>query len=469
MSTTHDSESEGSAPETIALLQRRIAELEDLLSRNPTTGLPIRRIFDRALSLALRARSGSERAPLVAVGLLRLDGDYAKVKSTRDRSRALLYKSADRVREIIGDSIFQGDRLDEFLLILDGLPNLDAIELRADQIVEAVNQPHESPADDVRFGCFLGIAVHPEHGSEREELLGNADIALTESESTGAPFVLYDVAIGERYRRRDRIERALRGAIQGGFAGFQVHYQPFVDAGGSVVGSEALIRWHHEELGSVRPDQFIPIAEENGAVRHLGHWMLYHACRQLAAWHDEGLRDLYVSVNLAASQLKQDDLVERIGGVLESVGLDPARLTLELTESMVMEHPNEAIARMRDLRSMGIRLALDDFGTGYSSLAYLKQFPFDTLKIDRSFVTDVHTSRRSRELIRAIVAMARAFGMQPLAEGVQSPDERTALLDEGCDLFQGYLFSPAVPAEELAVRARRGLAVVGSAAVSGQS
>ena len=178
-------------------LEVRAAEYQDLLNRNPTTGLPIRRLFDSEFHRALSEVSRQVRGPQVAVGLLRLDGDYAKIKNTRDRTRALLYKTADRVREIIGDNIYQSDRLDEFLLILRHMPNADVVELRADQIVEAVSQPHEPPADDVRFGCYLGVAMHPDHGTSREELLGNADIALLESERAHEPYVVYDPIMGE--------------------------------------------------------------------------------------------------------------------------------------------------------------------------------------------------------------------------------------------------------------------------------
>ena len=240
----------------------------------------------------------------------------------------------------------------------------------------------------------------------------------------------------------------LHSAIQAGFEGFNLHYQPFVDAQGAIHGSEALIRWHHSELGNVPPDRFVPLAEEMGAIRFIGQWTLYRACRELKRIHSAGRDNLYVSVNLSASQFKQIDLVERIGGVLESLELDGRFLTLELTETTVMEDPEEALAKMGDLRSMGVRLALDDFGTGYSSLSYLRQFPFDTLKIDRSFVQDVHLSPNDQEIVKAMIAMGDAFGMKTLAEGVESRGELDFLFEHGCDLIQGYYFSPPVASEE---------------------
>ncbi len=437
-------------------LEIRVAEYQELLNRNPSTGLPIRRLFDADLGCALNDLQRRDRGPIVAVGLLRLDGGYARIKNSRDRSRVLLFKTADRIRDVLGDNVYQSDRLDEFLLILRGMPNLDAVELRADQIVEAVAGFHEPPADDVRFGCYLGVAVFPDHGTTREELLGNADIALNESERSGSPFVMYDSDMGGRYREREYIENELKAAIQAGFDGLRLHYQPLVDSEGRIRGSEALIRWTHPELGNIPPGRFIPIAEEIGSVRFIGQWSLYRACRQLKAWHAAGFHELYVSVNLSPSQFKQIDLVERIAGVLDSVGLPGRCLTLELTETAIMEKPEEAIAKMKDLQSMDVRLALDDFGTGYSSLSYLHRFHFDTLKIDRSFITNVHENRNDQEIVRAMVAMARAFGMQTLAEGVERKEELDFLLENGCDMVQGYYYSPAVDRDAFLALAHSG-------------
>ncbi len=438
-------------------LEVRVAEYQDLLNRNPATGLPIRRLFDAELGQALSGVPSRGRGRVLAIGLLRLDGDYARIKNSRDRNRVLLYKTADRIREIVGDNIYQSDRLDEFLLIFRDMPNTDGVELRADQIVEAVSRFHEAPADDIRFGCYLGISVYPYHGKTREELLGNADIALIESERNGTPFVLYGDEMGVRYREREYIETELKLAIQSGFEGLDLHYQPLVDGDGRIRGAEALIRWDHSGLGRISPSRFIPVAEEIGAVRFIGQWSLYRACRQLKQWHAAGLDDLYVSVNLSPSQFKQVDLVERIGGVIESVDLPGRCLTLELTETTVMEEPEEAIAKMKDLQSMGLRLALDDFGTGYSSLSYLRRFEFDTLKIDRSFITNVDMNPHDQEIVRAMVAMARAFGMQTLAEGVERREELEFLMENGCDLVQGFLYSPAVAHGEFLALAESGV------------
>ena len=437
-------------------LELRVAEYQDLLNRNPSTGLPIRRLFDAEIVHVLNDLQRRHRSPMLAIGLLRLDGNYARIKNNRDRSRVLLFKTADRIRDIIGDNVYQSDRLDEFLLILRDMPNLDVVEIRADQIVEEVARFHEAPADDVRFGCYLGVAVFPNHGSSREELLGNADIALNEGERSGLPYVIYNAEMGVRYREREHLETELKAAIQAGFDGLRLDYQPLVDAEGRIRGSEALIRWTHPELGNISPGRFIPIAEEIGSVRFIGQWSLYRACRQLKSWHAAGLDELYISVNLSPSQFKQIDLVDRIGRVLESVDLPGSSLTLELTETAIMEKPEEAIAKMKDLQSMNVRLALDDFGTGYSSLSYLHRFQFDTLKIDRSFITNVDANRNDQEIVRAMVAMARAFGMQTLAEGVERREELDFLMENGCDMVQGFYYSPAVDRDAFFALAHNG-------------
>jgi EAL domain-containing protein (putative c-di-GMP-specific phosphodiesterase class I)/GGDEF domain-containing protein len=426
-------------------LRNREAELERLLNRNPATGLPIRRLFDRDFERLLAEVHAQDRGPRIAVGLLRLGSDYERIKNTRDRNRVLLYKTTDRIKEIVGDNVYQSDRLDEFLLIFRNMPNIDGVELRADQVVDEVSRPHEPPADDVMFGCSLGTAVFPYHGETREELLGNADIALIESERTRTPHVVYTDDMGDRFRERQSLEVELKAAIQGGFEQFSLHYQPFVDRDGKITGAEALIRWNHPTAGFISPARFIPIAEETGSIRFIGQWTLYRACRQLKSWHREGHEDLSISINLSPSQFKQLDLVERIDGILDSVRLKGSSLKLELTETTIMDDPEDAIVTMNQLRDQGITMSLDDFGTGYSSLSYLRRFPIDTLKIDRSFITDVDTNPANQEIVKAMIAMGTSFGMETLAEGVERKEELEFLFDLGCDHIQGYYFSKPVP------------------------
>jgi EAL domain-containing protein (putative c-di-GMP-specific phosphodiesterase class I) len=298
----------------------------------------------------------------------------------------------------------------------------------------------------VSFGCYLGVSVNLGDNLTKEELLGNAYIALAESEGGGGRYVIYDDVIGNRYREKAEIERSLLQVSQNGFEEFQLMYQPFVDAEGRVTGAEALIRWEHPSLGRISPDRFIPIAEETGAIRLLGQWTLYNAARQLRDWVSASGLDLHISVNLSPMQFKQQDLVSRIEGILEALGLEGRHLKLELTEGAVMEDPEDAVQKMQMLHERGIGISIDDFGTGYSSLSYLKRFPVRTLKIDRSFIDDVTENPNNQEIVRAIISMAKSLRIESLAEGVETADQREFLVSEGCDNIQGYYFSPPVPA-----------------------
>ncbi|MFP4376274.1 MAG: putative bifunctional diguanylate cyclase/phosphodiesterase [Spirochaetales bacterium] len=441
-------------PSQISELQHEVerlraakAELEALLTINPATGLPIRRLFDRDLQRVLQEHAEGAKRTKVAVGVIRLDNDYNRIKHTRDRNRILLFKTADRIKELLGDVVYQSDRLDEFLVILSEVPNHDGLEIKAEEIIDIISRSHEPPADDVRFSCHVGLALCPDHGNSKELLLGNADIALIESEKTLTPFVVYDDQTGLRFRERERIEFELKQAIHTGFTGFSLHYQPLVGRDLTSMGAEALLRWESPSLGSVSPGRFVPIAEETGTIRHIGQWVLYQACRQLREWQERGHEKLYLSVNISPSQFKQIDIVERVSGVIESTGLDATSLHLELTETTVMEDPTDAAAKLEELRNLGIHLALDDFGTGYSSLTHLRQFPFDVLKIDRSFVTDVNENANNQEIVKAMIGLARGFGMNSLAEGVETQAELDFLLGAGCDLIQGYFFSRPLPGD----------------------
>jgi EAL domain-containing protein (putative c-di-GMP-specific phosphodiesterase class I)/GGDEF domain-containing protein len=434
-------------------LQVQCMELEHLINQNPSTGLPIRRLFESDVDGLLSETKSSRRSPRVAIGFLRLDEHYTKIKNVRDRSHLLLTRSAERIRSVVGNNVYQSDRLDEFLIIFRNMPNLDAVGLSSndrvglgmmDRIVDTLSQPHEPPADDISFGCYLGIAIYPHHGESRERLMHHADIALMESERRGDPYVIYDDSMGVAYDERTNLETELKLSIQRGrFEQFQLQYQPLVDKTEQIVGSEALIRWESPTTGAIKPDRFIPIAEQTGTIRYLDLWTLYRAAGQLRTWRRSG-HDLFMSVNLSPAQFKQPELVTQIRSMLRSLSLDGTSIKLEITEGIIMDDPEQAIDKMNQLTDLGVSLALDDFGTGYSSLGYLRRFPIETLKIDRSFVADVHLNNGNREIIKAMIAMARGFGMQVLAEGVEKREELDLLLELGCDLVQGYYYSEPV-------------------------
>ncbi len=429
----------------VAELTERNRELQDLINHHPITALPIRRIMDRDLERLLKVSEGLKKK--CAVIILRLDHSYAKIRNNRDRNKVLLYKTVLRIQEIEKDKVYQSDRVDEFFIILDHLSNGESAIRTARKILETVTMPHEPPAEDISFGCHMGIAIFPDHAATKEALLGNADIALTESEKNGEGYILYNDTIGKRYREDDILEKELSAAIHNGFKQFHLAYQAFVDTRHKIRGAEALIRWNHPKLGNIPPSRFIPIAEESGDIRFLGHWILYHACKHLAGWHKAGHKNIYVSVNLSPSQFKQMDIVERVTGIMDSLKLEGRFLKLELTEGTVMSDPEDAIIKMEELRKNGIHISIDDFGTGYSSLNYLKRFPISTLKIDKSFIDDLCVNINNQEIVKAIISMARNLRIETLAEGVEAQDQLSFLFNEGCEFIQGYFFSKPVPAK----------------------
>jgi len=432
------------------------AELYRLLNQNPQTGLPIRRVFDRDVAAAFE-----NPAKPLAVAVVRLDKSYDRIRNSRDRSRVLLFKTALRIQGVIGENVYQSDRLDEFFLIVRDFRSVSELGAVARNVLRSVAEPHEPPATDIAFGCHIGLAWTEAKPASVHELVGNAYIALDQAELRGVGYLVYTREIGEAFRKGELVEKELRRAIQNGFGEFSMVYQPFVDRRGTITGAEALIRWNSAAVGSVGPDRFIPIAEETGDIRLIGQWTLYNACRQLVRWRKQADYPIHISVNLSSSQFKEHDLVERVQGILKALSLQGDSVKLELTETAVMQDPVKAIQVMDQLRDAGIRISIDDFGTGYSSLSYLKQFPVQTVKIDKSFVDGVSNNVNNQEIVRAIISMAKNLHMDTLAEGVETVDQLEFLMAEGCDHVQGYYFSPPVDAVTFASYLEAGSLIAG--------
>ena len=267
-------------------------------------------------------------------------------------------------------------------------------------------------------------------------------------------FSFYDPEMNLRVQETLELETDLRQALDR--EEFLLHYQPKVDlASGAVIGCEALVRWRHPRRGLVPPNDFIPLAEETGLIVPLGAWVLREACRQARRWKEAGLPPVSVAVNLSARQFRQGDLPELVADVLAETGLDPHLLDLELTESMVMDNPVKAGRAMLDLKKLGVSLSLDDFGTGYSSLNYLRRFPVDCLKIDRSFIRDVVDDPSGASVVTSVISIAHNLGMAAVAEGVENEDQLRFLASCGCDTYQGYFFSKPIPAEEFVALLQR--------------
>jgi diguanylate cyclase (GGDEF)-like protein/PAS domain S-box-containing protein len=408
------------------------------------TGLPNRALFKDRLQHALSRRTASERA--LTVFFLDLDG-FKAVNDTLGHSAGdvLLVEVARRLSAVVrpSDTVarFGGD---EFAVMIDDLHDGAYAAELAQRIVERLEDPVELDSEEVHATASIGIAALDAPDCDAEQLLRNADLAMYQAKAARAgSYAVYHPGMHVGLVERVRLEADLRRAL-GGDQLF-LHYQPMVAMEtGRITGVEALVRWQHPERGVIAPDDFIPLAEGTGLIREIGLWVLREACRQAVRWEAAaGSEPLRMSVNLSAQQILQQDLVERVAEVLAETGLSAGRLTLEMTESALIDDSEQTLATLLALRAMGIRLSIDDFGTGYSSLSYLHRFPIDTLKIDRSFVQRL-SGGGDAALVDTILGLAASLQMETVAEGVEDPQQLLVLQQQGCTTGQGYHFSPPV-------------------------
>ena len=436
----------------VDISERKGAEekIEFLAHHDALTGLPnrfsLQSRVDQALSQAVR--SGERLA------LMFIDMDRFKLINDslgHDVGDQLLLEIARRLRTSVRSSDIVA-RLggDEFVVALPGAGDDDAIARMAEKLRQELSAPYNLRARLLHSSPSIGIAIAPEHGSTVETLMRNADAAMYRAKDVGRNnFQFFDRALSERARDRLELAADLRGALER--EEFRLHFQPQVRSeDGAFVAAEALIRWQHPQRGLVAPDQFISVAEEFGLIDAIGDWALNAACRELATLNSLGISGLRVCVNLSAKQLRDRELPERVAAALTASGIAAADLELELTESMAMQEPQSTIALLKRLYDSGVGLAIDDFGTGYSSLSYLKMLPLHNIKLDRSFVRDIDAEPGGRAICSATVAMAHALGIKVVAEGVETEVQRDFLMALGCDYLQGWLFSKALPAPELA-------------------
>jgi diguanylate cyclase (GGDEF)-like protein/PAS domain S-box-containing protein len=433
----------------ISRLKASEAKLEHLAHHDALTGLPNRLLMMHNLRRAIEKSRRSQRV----VALLMLDLDRFKdVNDTFGHLAGdeLLQQVALRLTERLrGADMLTRLGGDEFTVLLEDLARPGDAARVARDIVELLGEPfHLEGGIDVRIGASIGISLFPDHAETAEMLLQQADTALYRAKDDGRGCFKY-YSDDQTYAARERVEleRRLRRALEQGE--LRVFYQPLVDiASDRVVGAEALLRWQDPELGLVAPARFIPVAEETGLIVPIGQWVLAEVCRQGRAWIDAGLPPLTLAVNLSPLQFRHGDMGGIVAAALAAQRFPPERLELELTESALMEREDDAVDTLIRLRAQGVRLAIDDFGTGYSSLAHLKRFPIDVLKIDRSFVEDIPDGQGDSEIAATIIAMGHTLGFKVLAEGVETDEQLAFLRERGCDLYQGYLRSAAVPAEE---------------------
>ncbi|MHC2255068.1 diguanylate cyclase (GGDEF)-like protein [Bradyrhizobium embrapense] len=427
--------------------RRSEAKITHMAQHDALTDLPNRVLLKEWMEQALSgARCGG---PSLAVLMLDLDR-FKDVNDTlgHPAGDALLKSVAARLRRCVSDTTLIA-RLggDEFAVIDYVTDPVTEAGVLAGRIRKALSEPIDLGDHRVTTTTSIGIAIAPRDGTSSDEVLRSADLALYSAKSCGrGSFRFFEPELDRLLQTRRSLERDMRSALANGE--FELHYQPFIHvASGETCGFEALLRWHHPERGMVSPAQFIPLAEETGLIVPLGEWVLRTACAEAAKWPD----DLKIAINLSPVQFRSPELVPVIVHALASSGVSPGRLELEVTETAIIQDSEAVFAALSQLHDLGVRIALDDFGTGYSSLSFLQKFPFDKVKIDRSFVSELSgATDESRRIARAIVRFAVSLGKTTTAEGVETREQLDILRADACVEVQGFHFSPAVQSEKVA-------------------
>ncbi|MBC7781933.1 MAG: EAL domain-containing protein [Proteobacteria bacterium] len=432
--------------------QRKVSEerLQYLANYDPLTQLPNRAAFNQHLEHAIHQAQRHKRQ--LAVMFVDLD----RFKMIND---SLGHEAGDRVlREAAGrlhDCVRASDTVcrlggDEFVIIIEELATVAAVAAVAEKILQAIARPFIVEGQEFHITASMGIAGFPEDGADRQQLLKNSDVAMYRAKELGKnKFQFYSAHMNAHSFDRMVMEAALRRALERGE--LELWYQARIELSTQrIAGAEALLRWRHPQMGLVLPGQFITLAEETGLIVPIGEWVLDQACQEAVSWQVSGLPPIAVAVNLSARQFAHETLVDATARTLERHALSPGTLELEITESMVMNNPEQAVILLTALKAMGCHLSIDDFGTGYSSLAQLKRFPVDSLKIDRSFVRDLPGDTDDAAITRAVIAMAHSLKLRVVAEGVETREQLQFLREHGCDDVQGYLFGRPMPAVEFA-------------------
>ncbi len=404
--------------------------------RDPLLALIGRKAFLNRLDAAVAAAdSADSQLAVLAV-------DLDRFKSVNDiwghaAGDQVLRESVMRIRALVGsDTLVARMSGDEFAVMIDKEVNPRSLKHLAQRIIEELSEPFDIDGTAISLSASVGVALYPVNADSGESLFRAADLALTKAKADGAQMHrFFDTALEKHLMRRSAMERDLRLALQRDE--FVVFYQPQLDLkSGDICGYEALIRWERPGEGIVSPMDFIPVAEETGLIKQLGEWILRKACHDGANWIDSGI----VAVNFSAEQFRFSGVDEMIRDVLEETGLDPQRLEIEITEGLFLNHSPEVMATLRRIKALGVRIAMDDFGTGYSSLSYLTRFPFDKIKIDRSFVGQLSDDPQIGAIISSIVGLGRSLSVDITAEGVETHDQVALLQAAGCSIVQGFLF-----------------------------
>jgi len=438
------------------------AKIRFLAYYDVLTGLPNRQLFKEYSNQAIRMaqRNGTKTA------IIYLDLDHFKrINDTLGHNIGdkLLQKVSENMMVVIrasdivartdseGHPVTSLSRLggDEFTILLPGLTETKHAAIVAKRIIKCLGLPVKVAGQELYVSGSIGIAIYPDDGKDFDTLLKNADTAMYYAKDAGRNnFQFYAKHMNELTLSRLNMEAELKKALERNE--FVVYYQPQVEAATStIVGVEALIRWNHPERGLIFPNEFISIAEETGLIIPIGDWVLRTACAQMAAWHKAGFSPLRIGINLSSLQFRQLSIIKTIKDIIANTGLDAKYIELEVTESIVMQDVKETIATLWKLKEMGLNLSIDDFGTGYSSMSYLKQFPLDTLKIDRSFIKDIMTDPNDAAITKATIGLAKGLDLTTIAEGIETEEQFIFLHKQGCDQIQGYFISRPVPAEKV--------------------
>ena len=423
-----------------AVITRNTEALAQQANHDALTGLANRHLLTDRLEQALIYAHRARRV----TGVLVLDLDRFKtVNDSLGHSQGDLLLKA--VAQRLGACVREGDTVarlggDEFVLVLADVADVSDIVPVAQKILAALSQPVQVGEQSLAVSTSLGISVYPRDGEAADVLLQHADTAMYRAKARGGnTMAFFTPEMNQETVERLRTEAGLRRALVQGE--LRLHFQPILDAtSGRIVAAEALVRWEDPQQGLVLPMRFIPVAEESGLIVPIGEWVLHEACARARVWRDQGHEAVAVAVNLSARQFGDPSLDERVASALAATGCPAALLQLEITESMVMAQPEQAMATMQRLKAMGVQLSIDDFGTGYSSLSHLKRFPVSKLKIDRSFVQDIETDPNDAAIVDAILVLAKKLGLRTVAEGVETAGQVAFLAALGCDEYQGYLF-----------------------------
>jgi diguanylate cyclase (GGDEF)-like protein len=454
--------------------ERRQAEevVKFAATHDPLTGLPNRVLLAERVNRAVAAAKAQGRTTAV------LFIDLDRFKNIND---ALGHEAGDRLLQNVADRLVRCVRRsdtvarqggDEFVVLVENFQAPGDLVQVAEKILAEVAGPMTVYGKEFQITASIGMSTFPADGEDLRALLKNADIAMYRAKQQGNAYQFYASQMSAHSVERLELEAALRQALERDE--LSLHYQPKIEARtGRVTGIECLLRWQHPTLGTVQPDQLVPLAEETGLIVPIGKWALRTACLQARAWSAQGLPLFRMAVNLSARQFMSPTLLDDVMETIAGTGMDSHLIEFEVTESMMMREPEEAVKLLRDLKAIGVRLTIDDFGTGYSSLAYLKRLPIDCVKIDASFVRGIPVDASDVAITETVIAMSRSLGLKVVAEGVETRDQTRFLEQRGCDEMQGFYFSRPLPAEEMAAYLRkepapresapRGLKIVASA------